>query len=188
MNQDPNLNQPTDSPQPLNQTKEEKTVILQPEPQKAAQPQVQPPAQPQVQQPAQPQYQRPQYQQPQYQQPQYQQPVQPQVQQPYAPMPPVPGKGNAIAALVLGIVSIVLGWVPVLSYFMVAASIVGIVLAVKAMKLCPTGAPGRGLAVAGLVCCIVGLAFAGLMSVCTGIAACAACRVTESYSYFTSAL
>ena len=106
------------------------------------------------------------YQQGQYQAPQYgyQQPPQYGYQQP--PVNPyygygVPaqgvGKGEAIAALVLGICAIVLFWIPFLYLGFMAGAIVGIILGNKAkMKMRMAGLP-TGFATAGFVCSIVGL-------------------------------
>lgn len=62
-------------------------------------------------------------------------------------------KGLAIAAMVLGICSIVLSCIPYICYLTPAMAIVGIVLAAKAKKKQPSG-----MATAGLVCSIVALA------------------------------
>jgi hypothetical protein len=83
--------------------------------------------------------------------PQYSQ--QPQQQPPQYPQQPsyagqVPGKGKAIASLVLGIIAIVLP-IPILC---VIAGIIGIVLASLAKKEGFTG----GIRTAGFVCSIIG--------------------------------
>jgi len=96
-------------------------------------------------------------------------PPQPGGYPPPPPRPPdtYPGKGQSIAALVLGIVSLV---VP---YLGVGTAIAGLILGImgrkKAMEV---GAP-TGMATAGLVMSIIGLAGAVLMIVCI-VAACAA--------------
>ncbi len=69
--------------------------------------------------------------------------------------------GMAIAALVCGILGIVGGFIPVVMYFTLVLSILGIVFGVKARK---TG--GGGLATAGLVCGIVGAAFSAVGVIC----------------------
>lgn len=124
--------------------------------------------QPQFYQPQQPvqQYQPPQPQQQYYQPaPQYQ-------QQPmgYYPQPmPVPGKGMAIASLVLGICSIV---------YLFFLGIIGIVLAVMAKKKMLAAGYPTGLATAGLVLSIIGTALGAILVVtclsCIGAAGCAA--------------
>ncbi len=76
----------------------------------------------------------------------------------------------AAAALVCGILGIVGGFIPVVQYFTLVLSIVGIVLGVKARK--DLGAQGQptGMATAGMVLGIIGVAFAVI-----GIIAMAAC-------------
>ncbi len=85
------------------------------------------------------------------------------------------GKKFAIAALVCGILGIVGGWFPIVCYFTFVLSILGIIFGVKGMKDCPQGASGRGLAIAGLVCGIVGVAFSLVGVLCYSCAACAVC-------------
>lgn len=66
-----------------------------------------------------------------------------------------PKKGMAIASLVLGIVSIVLGacfW-----YISAPGAIVGLILGIMSNK-----AQKKGLATAGIVLCIIGLVWTGL--------------------------
>ena len=111
--------------------------------------------------PQQPVYQQPVYQQPQqpvYQQPVYQQPQQPVYQQPaYQKAPSVPGKGLGIASMVIGIVAlalgICLGWVGVI------ASIVAIAMGGVGLNKAKAVGAKNGMAVAGLVCSIIALAF-----------------------------
>ena len=119
--------------------------------------------QPAYQQPAyqQPTYQQPTYQQPAYQQPAYQQPAyqQPAYQQPAQPAI-VPGKGMAIASMVLGIVSLALFCV---SYLAIPCGIVGAVLgAIARSKAVEVGAK-NGMANAGIACSCVALGLALLI-------------------------
>jgi hypothetical protein len=112
--------------------------------------------QPQQPQPPQPSPQASYYQQPNQQQ-YYQQPgQQPPYQQPAAYQQNTPGKGAAVASLVLGIISLVLcwwGWVGAIS---IVLSIIGIILGVSARKqLQPE--QGRGMATGGMVCSIIAL-------------------------------
>ncbi|GGH88513.1 putative membrane protein [Pullulanibacillus pueri] len=66
--------------------------------------------------------------------------------------------GKSIAALVLGICSIVLPWVGLI------IGIVGIVLASQSIKtIKQTNENGYGMAVAGLVCSIVGVCIYGII-------------------------
>lgn len=64
-----------------------------------------------------------------------------------------PGKGAAIASLVLGIVAIVLWWFGYSSIISLIASIVGLVLASSAKKAGYTG----GIRTAGFVLSLIGL-------------------------------
>ncbi len=84
------------------------------------------------------------------------------------------GKGFSIAALVLGIVGVVFGWFGVFGFIALAASIVGIILAVIGRKrsIAALGKPS-GMATAGLVLSIIGTCFAGIAVIaCTACAAC----------------
>ncbi|MBW2991566.1 hypothetical protein KY348_07765 [Candidatus Woesearchaeota archaeon] len=65
--------------------------------------------------------------------------------------------GYGITSLVLGIVSIVFCWVPVLG---LVAGILGIIFAVKQRKIFP-----NGIATGGLVTSIIGLVFSGIYSI-----------------------
>ncbi|MBB6670543.1 DUF4190 domain-containing protein [Cohnella nanjingensis] len=73
----------------------------------------------------------------------------------YPPPPPPPARtnGKSIAALVLGILSIP---VPYLGFIIGILAIVFAALSLKEIKR--TGELGRGMAIAGLVCGIVGTA------------------------------
>lgn len=86
------------------------------------------------------------------------------------------GKNWSIAALVLGIVGIVGGYIPIVTYFTLIAAILGIVFGVKGRKL-SVAAYGKasGLATAGLVLGIIGTAFAALGVICVGICGAALC-------------
>ncbi|MFB2585681.1 DUF2510 domain-containing protein [Herbiconiux liukaitaii] len=89
-----------------------------------------PPMQPayQAQQP----YQQPGYQQPQQQHPGYgQQPYQPQGQPPA--QPPKAGTGLATTALILGIVSIVMAFIPAVSVFAVVVALAGVIIGIIAL-------------------------------------------------------
>lgn len=77
------------------------------------------------------------------------------------------GKNFSIAALVLGILGIVGGFLPVVQYFTTVCAVLGIVFGVKGrrMSVAATGT-ASGLATAGLVLGIIGAAFAVLGIVC----------------------
>jgi hypothetical protein len=90
---------------------------------------------------------------------------------PGAPMPPpyhgyaqpTSGNGKAVAALVLGICSIVFCWLSVFdAVFVVLALIFGL-LALSDVK--KGRSRGRGMAVAGLVCMVVGAVLATVISI-----------------------
>ncbi len=72
---------------------------------------------------------------------------------PPPPMPyanaPVPGQGKAIAALVLGIVSLLTWCLPILG---LPIALIGLILGIQAHR-----AAARGMAVAGIVLCAIGL-------------------------------
>lgn len=67
----------------------------------------------------------------------------------------------AIAALVLGIVSILFSFIFV--WVGLIAGVVGIILAVKGRKI----EDKKGMATAGLVCSIIGTSLSGIFVVCT---------------------
>ena len=125
--------------------------------------QPQPVSQPQVgyQQPVQPQagYQQPTYQQPSYQQPSYQQPAY-QASNYNAPLAPTEGKSGAIAATVLGGVSIFFDLIFYTSPLGMILGIVGLILALMARKK----GYKRGVSTAGLIVSIIGLAIGALLS------------------------
>lgn len=89
---------------------------------------------------------------------------------PYGPPPPhhgyvqpKPGNGKAIAALVLGIASIVFSF---LSFFDVVFVALGLIFSLIALtETRAPGTSGRGMAIAGLICALVGAALATLFSV-----------------------
>ncbi len=71
--------------------------------------------------------------------------------------------GMSIAALVCGILGIIGGFIPVVTYFTLVLAILGIVFGVKGRK---AGGANTGLATAGLVCGIVGVAFSAAGVIC----------------------
>lgn len=78
-----------------------------------------------------------------------------------------PGKGKAIAALVLGIISLVLAWFGYAAIVSIVLSIIGIILGVGARKEL-TADQGRGLATAGMVCSIIALVLSAIVFIsCT---------------------
>jgi hypothetical protein len=82
--------------------------------------------------------------------------------------PPKPKSGQAVAAFVLALASVLLGWVPFICVLAVAAAVLAIIFAIGALRgqrrLAPAGGTrdGRGFAVAGLVLAPFGLAAAAV--------------------------
>lgn len=88
------------------------------------------------------------------------------------------GKGFSIAALVLGILGIVGSWIPVVSYFTLICAILGIIFGIKGKKMsaAANGKPS-GMATAGFVLGIIGVAFAIIGVICAiGCVACLCAR------------
>lgn len=129
-------------------------------------------------------YQQPQQpQQPYQQQPYQQQPGYPPYQQPGYPQAPKGSNPMAVGALVCGIIGVIFCWFGWFSFVALVLSIVGIVLGAKGMQVAKTTNAGKGLAVAGLVCGIVGTAFSLIAVVCYVCVASAASDLL-SYSYY----
>ena len=83
-------------------------------------------------------------------------------------------KAFSVTALVLGILSIVGAFIPVVCYFTLVFGIVGIVFGVKGRKTAPAGQ--TGMATAGFVCAIIGTAFSAIGVICV---ICAAATITS---------
>ena len=121
------------------------------------------------------------------QQPYYQQPG----QQPYYPQQGgtpyqqnIPGKGTAVASLVLGIIALVVAWFGWGAVVAIVLSIVGIILGINARKqLLPD--QGRGMATAGMICSIIALAISAIVFVACVICATAMTGwgLTNSWMY-----
>lgn len=83
--------------------------------------------------------------------------------------------GKAIAALVLGIVSVVFCFFGVGAIVSVATGIVGLILAIQARK---EGTGSNGMAVAGLVLSIIGLIGGAIIFIsCVACVGCAASSI-----------
>jgi hypothetical protein len=83
----------------------------------------------------------------------------------YAQQYPQPktGNGKAVAGLVLGILAIVFFWTSIFDIIFIALGIIFGILGMKEANR--IGGAGRGMAVSGLVCAIVGAMFATLLTV-----------------------
>lgn len=81
---------------------------------------------------------------------------------------PAPKKGFAIAGLILGIASVVLGYET--WYLGVAAGVVGLILSIQAKKSYEASGEKNGMATAGFILSIVGLAVS-----CLGLVMCITC-------------
>ena len=89
-------------------------------------------------------------------------------------------KNMSIVALVCGILGIVGAWIPVVCYFTLVLSIVGIGFGAKGRKAAAENE--KGLATAGLVLGIIGTAFGALGVVCA-ICACAGLAALGAAGY-----
>ncbi len=83
------------------------------------------------------------------------------------------GKGQAIAGMVLGIVSLVICWFGILAFIALPLAIVGLVLAVNGGKKLKANGQKSGIATAGLVLGIIATVFSGIAFVTCGL--CVAC-------------
>lgn len=82
---------------------------------------------------------------------------------------PKPGKGLAIASLVLGILALPLSWVPIVGLFCAVMGIVAIVLGIIGIKKASAGtASGKGLAITGLALGALSVFLAVAMTIFTG--------------------
>lgn len=88
--------------------------------------------------------------------------------------------GKGVASMVLGILSLVLCYVPVLGFILAA---VGLPLGASAMRGLPAGQSGRGMAVAGVVMGIIGLILGVL--VILGIAFAVVFGISQADSYLS---
>lgn len=80
-------------------------------------------------------------------------------------------KGMSVAALVCGILGIIGGFIPVVTYFTLVLAILGIVFGVIGRKKAAAAGEASGLATAGLVLGIIGTAFSAIGVICVVCAA-----------------
>lgn len=86
-----------------------------------------------------------------------------------------------VASLVLGILALVVAWVPCVGVYALLFSIIGLVLgAVALSKAKKTNGEGKGLAIAGLVCNIVATAIAIAWYIWMGAVANEASNIIDS--------
>ena len=71
------------------------------------------------------------------------------------------GKGLGIAGLVLGIIAAIIAFIPCLGTFALIPGIIGIVLSAISMSQAAKASASKSMAIAGLVCSIVGCCIAG---------------------------
>ena len=93
------------------------------------------------------------------------------------PTPSNDSSGVCIAALILGILGMIGGFLPVVRYFTLVCSILAIIFGVKGRKMHNRYS---GMATAGLVLGIIGVVFAVLMTVCAGVLGAALCSAASS--------
>ncbi len=94
-------------------------------------------------------------------------------QQP-GPVPTAPaaqpndGQGLSVAALVCGVLGIVGSWIPVVKYFTTVLAVLGLIFGVMGrQKSTAVHGKASGMATAGLVLGVIGVAFALLGLICT---------------------
>jgi len=83
------------------------------------------------------------------------------------------GKGQSIAGLVLGIVSIVICWFGFASFVALPLAIVGLILSVVGGKKLKANGMKSGIATAGLVIGIIAVVLSGIAFISCGL--CVAC-------------
>jgi len=81
------------------------------------------------------------------------------------PANPSAGKGLGIAGLILGIVAAIISFIPCLGTFALIPGIIGIILSAISMVQANKAGAAKGMAIAGLICSIVGCCLAGYQMV-----------------------
>ncbi len=77
---------------------------------------------------------------------------------PFQPEPPRKGSGLAIASMVLGIIALLLSWIPIINTGAAVLALVGLGLAIPALLRARRGTHGgMGMAITGLVTGVLGL-------------------------------
>lgn len=71
-----------------------------------------------------------------------------------------------IASFVLGIISIVMGWIPFLCFIMLMTAIIGLILGIiDTIKKCKTNDKNKGFSIAGLVISAIAIPIIFIMSI-----------------------
>ena len=81
----------------------------------------------------------------------------------------------AIASLVLGILSLIIMWIPFISFVAIILSVIGIILGAIGKKQLATAGQPTGMATAGIVLSIISLALSTIF-----VIACGACAAAVS--------
>ncbi|MGM9680424.1 MAG: hypothetical protein ACI3XR_02855 [Eubacteriales bacterium] len=93
---------------------------------------------------------------------------------------PAPGKGMAIAGMVLGIISCVIAWFAWINILGLITGIIGLILAVKGRKQLKSAGAPTGIGTAGLVLAVIGTVLAGIGFLsCTVCLACVGAGLSE---------
>ncbi len=71
------------------------------------------------------------------------------------------GKGLGIAGMVLGIVAVLFSFIPCLGFWAIVPGLLGIVLSIVSLVQANKAGAAKGMAIAGLVCSIIGCCIAG---------------------------
>lgn len=71
------------------------------------------------------------------------------------------GKGLGVAGLVLGILAAVISFVPCLGMYAMVPGVIGLILSVISIIQANKAGAAKGMAIAGLICSLVGIAIAG---------------------------
>jgi hypothetical protein len=74
---------------------------------------------------------------------------------------PKAGKGLGIAGMVLGIVAVIFSFVPCLGVYALIPGLIGLVLSIVSFVQANKAGAAKGMAIAGIVCSLVGCAIAG---------------------------
>ena len=93
-------------------------------------------------------------------------------------------KSKAIMSLVFGICGILLSFIPFVGFAFIALSIVGIVF--SAMVLKSQDSAYKGLAIAGLVCSILGVLFGLPSAICVTVCTCATVEVASTAANYAN--